>query len=128
MPGPAHSGLFIYAKDLGRVAAFYERVLGMSRLTDTEEIVVLESQTVQLVVHAIPPQFASAIEISSPPRPRENTALKFFFTVPNIAALHDAATALGGQVYPDRWQGPGFSACNACDPEGNIFQLREFGI
>lgn len=125
MSGPAQSGLFIYAKDLGRVVAFYESILGMSRLRATEELVVLQGQNIQVIVHATPPQIASTIQISSPPQPRDNTALKFFFTVPSIAAARDAATALGGQVFPELWQGPGFSVSNACDPEGNIFQVRE---
>jgi hypothetical protein len=28
-------------------------------------------------------------------------------------------------VFDERWQGPGFAACNAMDQEGNVFQLRE---
>ncbi|MEA9913325.1 hypothetical protein VDG39_11460 [Xanthomonas campestris pv. raphani] len=66
-----------------------------------------------------------AIAIADPPNRRENTALKFFFTVPSIAQLVELAAALGGEILPAQWRGPGFVACNAVDPEGNIFQLRE---
>jgi predicted enzyme related to lactoylglutathione lyase len=31
----------------------------------------------------------------------------------------------GGEVFTEPWEGPGFRVCNACDPEGNIFQVRE---
>ena len=56
---------------------------------------------------------------------RADVALKFFITVPAIAEAQSAAQALGGQVFDERWQGPGFAACNAMDKEGNVFQLRE---
>jgi predicted enzyme related to lactoylglutathione lyase len=125
MPGPARAGLFVYAKDLARLARFYEALLGMTRLHATDEMVVLESQDVQLIVHAIPPHIAATFEITTPPQRREDTALKFFFTVPTIAAARAQAPALGGEVMLQQWQGPGFVVCNACDPEGNIFQVRE---
>ena len=99
--------------------------VGMARLHATDEIVVLESQDVQLVVHAIPPHIAATFEITTPPQRREDTALKFFFTVPAVAAARAQAPALGGEVFLQQWQGTGFVCCNACDPEGNIFQLRE---
>jgi len=28
-------------------------------------------------------------------------------------------------VFSEQWQGPGFVVCNAMDPEGNVFQVRE---
>jgi hypothetical protein len=30
-----------------------------------------------------------------------------------------------GEACSQQWQGSGFLACNACDPEGNLFQVRE---
>lgn len=125
MSGPAPSGLFVYAKDIERVARFYESVLGLSRLHGSDELMILQGQSIQLVVHAIPAHIASTIRIPSPPHRREDTALKFFFTVPGIDATRTTAAAAGGEVFAEQWQGPGFIACNACDPEGNIFQLRE---
>jgi len=67
MPGPARAGLFIYAKDLDRLARFSESLRGMTRLHATDELVVLESQQTQLVVHRIPPHVASGIVMESPP-------------------------------------------------------------
>lgn len=128
MPGPARAGLFIYAKDIARLAGFYESILGMSRLYGTEELVVLESKDIQLVVHAMPPDIASKVTVTSPPQRRENTALKFFYTVASIAGARSSAAALGGKVFEEQWQGPGFRVCNACDPEGNIFQVRESAL
>jgi predicted enzyme related to lactoylglutathione lyase len=125
MTAPARAGLFVYAKNAARLARFYETLLGLSRVHGDDELVVLQGQDLQLLVHAIPAPIAAQIEVTSPPQRREDTALKFFFTVPSLAAARAAAAALGGEVLQQVWQGPGFRVCNACDPEGNIFQLRE---
>ena len=125
MPNPTDAGLFAYAKDLPRLAAFYESLLGLVRIHATDELAVLDSPGLRLVLHAIPAHIAEGIDIQSPPAPRDRAALKFFFTVPSLDAAAAAAPALGGSVQRERWQGPGFVACNAVDPEGNIFQLRE---
>lgn len=125
MSGPAKAGLFIYAKDRERISTFYQSILGMTRVYDSNELTVLQSQELQLIVHAIPAQIASTIVITAPPQRREDSALKFFFTVPSIADVEARASTLGGEAYHDQWDGPGFRACNAIDPEGNVFQLRE---
>lgn len=125
MSGPARAGLFLYAKDLGRLAGFYESFLGMARLHASDELVVLQSEDLQLIVHQTPPHIASGIAITTPPTPREGSALKFFFTVPDISSARTVASGLGGKVLDTVYQGRGFRACNACDPEGNIFQVRE---
>ena len=125
MTGPARAGLFIYAKELERVAGFYQSLLGMSRLHASADLVVLQSQDVQLVVHQVPASIAAGIGIDSPPRQRSDCALKFFFSVPSIDAARAIAADLGGQVLDTLYPGRGFIACNAVDPEGNIFHLRE---
>ncbi|MGY3263938.1 VOC family protein [Lysobacter sp. HA35] len=125
MAGPARAGLFVYAKDLERVASFYERLLGMTRLHARDEIVVLDTPDLQLLVHRIPDEYAVDIVITSPPERREDSALKFFFTIASLEAAAGTATDLGGALFDERWKGPGFIACNAMNPEGNVFQLRE---
>lgn len=125
MSGPARAGLFVYAKDAERMSKFYESVAGMSRVHTTDELMVLDSPDIQLLIHILPGQFAEHIEITSPPQKRENTALKFFFTVPSLAEARATARSLGGEVFDENWQGPGFVVCNAMDPEGNVFQVRE---
>jgi len=125
MAGPAAAGLFIYAKDLERLSAFYQALLGMTAVHGREDIAVLEVPGLQLVLHAIPKHIADTFEISTPPAHREDAALKFFFTVPALDAAAVVAAAYGGALLEGRWDGRGFRACNAVDPEGNIFQLRE---
>ena len=125
MSGPARAGLFIYAKDLARLAQFYQSLLGMTRAHETPDLVVLRSPELQITVNAMPAHVAAQVDISSPPEKRDNVAYKFFFTVPSLAAASQAASSLGGEVLPEQWRGPGFIVSNAVDPEGNIFQVRE---
>ena len=125
MPGPARAGLFVYAKDKDRVCSFYEAVAVMTRLHETADLTVLESPAIQLLVHRIPDHIAAGITITTPPLKREDTALKFFFTVASLDAARVIAASLGGEVGCENWHGPGFIVCNAMDPEGNVFQLRE---
>ncbi|WP_299491784.1 VOC family protein [Acaryochloris sp. IP29b_bin.137] len=125
MPGPAKAGLFIYAKDFNRLARFYESILMLSFIHQSDEFIILQSPDIQLNIHAMPQHIADSITISSPPVHREQSALKFFFTVPSISAARNVAAEWGGEVFTEQWSGPGFHVCNACDPEGNIFQVRE---
>ena len=127
MSGPAQAGLFLYAKDLERLVDFYESILAMSRLHASEDMVVLQSQGVQLIVHRIPAHIAAEIEIASPPILREESAMKFFFTISSIDGVRPVAAELGGMILGTIHQGPGFHVCNAYDPEGNIFQVRQSG-
>ncbi|MCR6702928.1 MAG: VOC family protein [Dokdonella sp.] len=117
--------MFVYAKDPQRLAAFYASLLGLRRVHGDAELAVLDGTSIQLIVHAIPPAIAASIRITSPPKRREDTALKFFFTVPSLADARERAAALGGEVLAEVWNGPGFRVCNAVDPEGNVFQVRE---
>ncbi|MEG0920196.1 MAG: glyoxalase/bleomycin resistance/dioxygenase family protein [Comamonas sp.] len=124
MSGPAAAGVLIYAKNRDLLAQFYTQILGMRELHRRDEIVVLESEHFQLVIHAIPASIAEHVHVSTPPVRRENVALKFFATIDSIAAVRALAAQLGGQVFDELWHGPGFVACNAMDSEGNVFQMR----
>ncbi|MFA5984695.1 MAG: VOC family protein [Methylococcaceae bacterium] len=125
MSGPARAGLFIYAKDMASMVNFYQAIAGMVELHKTDELAVLQSPDIQLLVHRIPAHIADDIHIKSPPERREHSALKFFFTVPKLTDARATALSLGGVVFEENWSGPGFVVCSACDPEGNVFQLRE---
>ncbi|MCS3747136.1 putative enzyme related to lactoylglutathione lyase [Xanthomonas arboricola] len=125
MAGPARAGLFIYAKNLANLAGFYEKLLGLARVRSTDELVILSSPELQIIVHAMPALVARETSITSPPAIRDNAASKFFYTVPSLPDAQAVANSLGGQVLPEQWRGLGFIVRNAVDPEGNIFQLRE---
>lgn len=125
MPGPARAGLLIYAKDPEGLASFYQAVASMERRHATHELIVLESPDLQLLLHRIPEKDADAIVLTSPPQRRERSFLKFFLTVASITDAAAIAARLGGSVDPQQWRGPGFLVNNACDPEGNVFHIRE---
>ena len=125
MPSPARAGVFIYAKDLPRLATFYAAVLGMRKVHAEDDIAVLASPDLQLLVHRIPAHIAADIHIETPPVRREDCAIKFFATVQSLADAGTTAASHGGQLFDERCQGPGFIVCNAMDPEGNVFQVRE---
>ena len=125
MSGPARAGLFVYAVDATRVARFYQNVVGMEILHEREDLIVLQSPDIQLLVHKIPAAIANGISIEVPPIRRENTALKFFFTVQSLDSARNSAGEYNGEIFNETWDGPGFIACNGIDPEGNAFQIRE---
>ena len=125
MPGPARAGAVIYAVDLPRMAVFYETLLGMRRGSAAADHAVLDSSDIQLVIHAIPAIIARTITIAAPPDLREDTPIKLFFSVPDLAEAQRLADVAGGAVFDETWEGEGFLARNGRDPEGNIFQLRE---
>jgi predicted enzyme related to lactoylglutathione lyase len=125
MPDPARIGALIYAKDLERLSVFYRQLLGMRLLHADAEHHVIDSADMQLIIHAIPSHIAATIPISSPPEPREEQAIKLFFTVPSLSAAAAVASSHGGSLFGDAMADRGFRVRNGYDPEGNIFQLRE---
>lgn len=126
MPGPAAAGVLIYTKNLDGLAHFYQQVLSMRERHRSDELVVLESSALQLMIHAIPAPVSDQIQITQPPLRRENVALKFFVAVPSLVDAEQWVHKLGGQVFDERWQEADVAVCNAMDCEGNVFQLREF--
>lgn len=122
-------GAMVYAKDAERLAQFYGAVLQLSRNFEESDpqhgYLVLEGRGLQLVIHAIPPAYAAEIEIKVPPEPREDSALKFFFTLHDLPHARDVADELGGSLDQQVWESPRYWYANGVDPEGNVFQLRQ---
>jgi hypothetical protein len=121
------SGAVLFAKDPLRVAKFYEAVANLTPTPVARDIIVLESASLQLMVHPLPPRIARRITIAKPPQRRTDTAVKLVFAVASLAAARGAAPALGGELNPPErmFEARGFRACDGHDPEGNVFQLRE---
>jgi len=127
MPNPTQAGAVVFAKDLARVARFYEELLPMTVAHAERDHIVLQAPQFELVVHAIPKRVADSFEITVPPERRSETAIKLFFLVDSIADARVKAATLGGELDPARneWQARGLRACDGHDPEGNVVQLRE---
>ncbi len=124
MAGPARAGVLFYAKHLDSLARFYRELLQLRVLASEPDHVIAANDDIQLVIHAIPPHIAADIAIATPPAPREEQAIKPFFTVAKLADARLLTQRLGGLVLGPTWDGPGFQAQSVCDPEGNIVQLR----
>jgi predicted enzyme related to lactoylglutathione lyase len=127
MTNQAQAGALVFAKNLSRMAKFYEELLSMDVAHAEDDHVVLESTACQLVIHAIPKHIADTIDIHTPPERRTETPIKLFFTVASIAQARSKAGALGGELNPStgEWEARGFRACDGHDPEGNVVQFRE---
>jgi predicted enzyme related to lactoylglutathione lyase len=119
------AGAVVYAKDLAKVAAFYESVAGLTVESSDDGYVMLGAPHVQISLVQIPDDIARTIQIDVPPERRADTALKLLIPVAEIAAAREAALEAGGGVDPpDReWSFEGFARCDGYDPEGNVIQL-----
>jgi enamine deaminase RidA (YjgF/YER057c/UK114 family) len=123
------TGAVIYAKDMARVAAFYQQVCGLQPAGGDNSHRVLLAGESQLIVHAIPARDADGIAIAQPPARREDMPIKPVFGVASLAAARACACALGGVLDPVacEWayvgQDQTRTLCDGHDPEGNVFQL-----
>lgn len=123
-------GAVIFAKDVARLAAFYEQIFSLAVKYATPDKVILETSSLLLVIHAIPADVASSINITEPPLMRENCALKLILPVQSLAETRAKAHALGGGLAPEamEWSAGNFNACDGFDPEGNVLQFREIAV
>jgi catechol-2,3-dioxygenase len=106
----------LFVTDLPRMAAFYQAVLQSKPLPETQSDTWLEFRTGGAIfaLHAIPAHLAP---IPSP-KPQEDTPIKLAFAVDNLAAEQRRLESLNIPLRPRPW-----GACDAIDPEGNIFQI-----
>ncbi len=126
MSHPFTAGAIVHAKDIVRLSRFYAAVTGLEIVHQVDDHVMLESETHELVIVAIPAATAARIVIAIPPVRRENTAFKLAFAVDDLTAARTAAQANGGELNPPEkeWDFQGLRVCDGCDPEGNVIQLR----
>jgi catechol 2,3-dioxygenase-like lactoylglutathione lyase family enzyme len=110
--------VILFVKDIDRMAAFYGGALGLRPVEETRTDAWLEFDAggIRLALHAIPVHIADRIEISSPPRPREETPIKPAFEVDDVTSERRRLESLSVTVRQHAWGG-----CDAIDPEGNVF-------
>ena len=121
-------GAILYVKDLEPMKRFYGEMLGAKPINHdcTDVWATFETGDTRFSLHAIPAEIAKNIEINSPPIPRETDPVKLIFEVNDVESERAQLEALGIQVLRRPWQKPG-EACDAVDPEGNVFQIYSFG-
>jgi len=118
----------LYVKDLERMKRFYGEMLGAVPTNHlwTDTWATFETGSARFSLHAIPAEIANNIEIGSPPTPREAEPVKLIFEVEDVESERARLESLGIQVLRRPWQRPG-EACDAVDPEGNVFQICSSG-
>jgi predicted enzyme related to lactoylglutathione lyase len=114
----------LYVKDLERMKRFYGDILAIepTHQASTNEWVTFDTGGVRFALHAIPGVLAENIEIASPPVPRESEPVKLIFEVGDVERELKRLESLGILTLRRPWQRTG-EACDAVDPEGNVFQL-----
>jgi predicted enzyme related to lactoylglutathione lyase len=117
----------IYAKDAQRLANFYADVVGLSREDEGGSFVLLASNQIELTIVQAPEKYVQSVEITEPPRAREETPIKISFLVSNIELLRQRVEGLGGLLKDasSTWSWRGAYHLDGHDPEGNVFQLRQ---
>jgi predicted enzyme related to lactoylglutathione lyase len=111
----------LFAKDMQRMAEFYHEALGLPLIAAPMAPGWLEfdAGSVRLALHALAPRVARQIEITSPPRAREESPLKLLFEVDDIDAARRRLVQYGATMFEPRSTG----VCDGLDPEGNVFSL-----
>lgn len=122
-------GVLLYAKELASLAGFYQKVLQLNLNAEQSDLeyglMVLQNSDMELTLHQIPAMYAQEIEISVPPQAREETAIKFYCRVKDLAQSRELIEKSGGVVWSPIHQAKTYHYCDVLDPEGNVFQLRE---
>ena len=116
--------VMLYVKDLERMKQFYSEMLGIESADRdwTGEWAIFHPGGARFALHAIPAEIAKHIEIASPPAPREKDPVKLIFEVKDVEAEKARLESLGIRTLRRPWQRLG-EACDAVDPEGNMFQI-----
>lgn len=114
----------LYVRDLGRMRAFYEKVLQAHPVNTqwTDTWAFFDLQDAGFALHAIPVQHSAPVDPTAPAPPREQSPLKLIFAVDDIGVERARLQALGVTILSHAWQDPAGS-CDCVDPEGNIFQV-----
>ena len=111
----------LFAKDMKRMTEFYHEAFGLPFVSaaSRQDWVEFDAGGVVLTLHAIPPRVAKKIEITTPPRAREETPMKLVFEVENLEQARRHLAHHGATMFEPR----GWGACDGLDPEGNVFQI-----
>ncbi|MGB8195761.1 MAG: hypothetical protein WCF25_01985 [Acidimicrobiales bacterium] len=118
------AALVIFSVDVGRLAAFYARVLALESSVEESGDIRLRSEQEELLIHSVPPRIAQTIEVRVPPEPREKVALKPVFNVEALDVALDEVMKNGGIVTGNSFTFNGLTRHDVVDPDGSIVQLR----
>jgi predicted enzyme related to lactoylglutathione lyase len=113
--------VLIFAKDMQRLADFYHEALGLPVIAApmAPGWIEFDAGGVRLALHAISPRIARQIEITNPPRAREETPIKLLFEVDALNEVRRRLVQHGATMFEPKSSG----VCDGLDPEGNVFSL-----
>lgn len=119
---------FVFVKDLPRMVAFYEGALGMTaRRTSHAGFVRMECpEGPGVALHELPAHIQPLVQVTTPPRWRDDTAYKLCFETDDLPGTRLAILEHGG-LARDPWTWEGVTFCECADPEGNVVQIFAAG-
>jgi len=122
-----YQALCVFAKNVEKVSLFYQQALGLKVQVSDKTHDLLVGQNYEVVVHAVSKAYAQSIEIDSPPKRRDDVALKPAFVVDDLEMVRAAAKTNGGFLKPIKqaWRIRGFIVLDGWDPEGNVIQFKQ---
>lgn len=121
------AGVVLFCSDVQRLAHFYEAVAELSPVHIEPGLTVLAGTHAEVVLHALPPQYADRPETAKmPAEAREDSYCKPYFPVPDLERTRLLVIEHGGTMQPveREFEHRGLRMCDAIDPEGNVIQFR----
>jgi catechol 2,3-dioxygenase-like lactoylglutathione lyase family enzyme len=120
--------VILFAKDVRRLGAFYQEVLGLSAIAtdhDPDEWLLLDTGGAELALHRVPDPWNAGLEVTDPPEPRHGSPHKPVFVVDDVVAAREHLLARGVVALDSGPENPPgrLVRCDFVDVEGNIFQV-----
>lgn len=124
MSQPAAALIVIYARDIKRVARFYECTLSLAPREEEDGFIVLGNEAYEVAVVRMAGE-AKVVAAGSAPL-RTHAAVKGSFFVADLEQTRAAAEACGGTTRPvsSAWRWRDQLHLDGGDPEGNVVQFR----
>jgi predicted enzyme related to lactoylglutathione lyase len=113
----------IFAVNVLKMADFYEKVLGAVATKEGKDV-RLRTSSDELLIHSIPKAIAKTIQISVPPKKRDEAAIKPAFEVISLPKALKEVEVAGGVDTGYSFTHQGLQRHDILDPEGNVVQLR----
>lgn len=117
----------LFAKDMQRVAGFYQQAIGMKELDRGDDHARLANGGFELIVHQVPEHIAREIRIDDPPTVRVSGAFRLDYVVASLEDSRRIARSLGGDIEesPPPWADSQVNFFLGHDPEGNRFGVSQ---